>query len=165
MALALNGTTGIVQANLATGVAGTGPTFSAYANANQSISTSTFTKVQLPLEVFDTAGAFDAATNYRFTPLVAGYYQINGQIRCIATNMTALIASIYKNGAEYTRGVEQTIAATNAVQQISVSDVVFLNGSTDYVELYGLIIGTSPSFQVVSAAVTSKLSGALVRAA
>ena len=55
----------------------TGPTFSAYLNANQNIATSTFTKIALNAELFDTDNNFDTST-YRFTPTVAGYYQING---------------------------------------------------------------------------------------
>ena len=149
--------------NLPPPYGGTGPAFSAYANANQALTSGVATKVALGTEIFDTDGCFDSTTNYRFTPTVPGFYQVNGLIRAIATNMTALIISIYKNGAEYRRGDEQSIPATSAVQQITVNEVVLLNGSTDYIELYANLTGTTPALQVISAAVTSCFSAAHVR--
>ena len=40
------------------------PAFMAYLSANQSISNSTYTKVQCNLEVFDTDNAYDNSSNY-----------------------------------------------------------------------------------------------------
>ena len=57
-----------------------GPAFSAWQNGNNNISNQTSTKVTLNNKEFDTANCFDATTNYRFTPNVAGYYQINSCI-------------------------------------------------------------------------------------
>jgi hypothetical protein len=74
------GTGQVGQTALANGVAGTGPAFRAYNNANQNITASTFTKVLLQVEDFDTASCFDNTTNYRFTPTVAGYYQVSGSV-------------------------------------------------------------------------------------
>ena len=54
------------------------PAFSAYQSTGQTLSSSTWTKIQLQTEEFDTASCYDNATNYRFTPNVAGYYQVNG---------------------------------------------------------------------------------------
>jgi hypothetical protein len=82
-----------------------GPAFSAYSSTNQSITSSTFTKVQFNTEEFDTNSNYDNATNYRFTPTVAGYYQVNGNIRYDAsTAPTRCILSVYKNGSEFKRG-------------------------------------------------------------
>src|SRR5210317_926611 len=50
------------------------PAFEARVSVNQSISHNTATKVQCNDEIFDTDGYYDNATNYRFTPLVAGKY-------------------------------------------------------------------------------------------
>jgi len=55
-------------------VSGNMPAFSAYANTNQTTSASyVATKVQINTKEFDTNNNFDATTNYRFTPTVAGY--------------------------------------------------------------------------------------------
>lgn len=138
MTVIINGTTGIdtvqdgsiVQADLATGVAGTGPAFGVYAGGSQSISAGSFTKVQWNTEVFDTNSCFDT-TNYRFTPNVAGYYQINSHVDS-AAGSSETIVSIYKNGSELNRGFDQKSSNTGSV----VSSVVYCNGSTDYIEIY-----------------------------
>jgi hypothetical protein len=165
-------TTGAVtQASLATGVAGTGPAFAAYSStATQSITSGVDTKVQLNTKSspgFDTNNNFDATTNYRFTPTVAGYYQINGCIRIglgSGTTTGFSYAAIYKNSSLYKIGVASN-AAVNGGSVFSVSDIVYCNGSTDYVELYGNINGTSPSFSNVNYGVGCSMSGCLVRGA
>jgi hypothetical protein len=78
-----------------------GPAFSAYLSSSQSISSSTFTKVQCNTEEFDTNSNYDNATNYRFTPTVAGYYQISGCINFSSTTKAEFLTTIYKNGSEF----------------------------------------------------------------
>jgi len=116
--------TGTVQ------VSGNMPAFSAYQSSAQSI-TGSFTKVQCQTEEFDTNSAYDNSTNYRFTPQVAGYYQVTG-CWTAATVGTNLGIAIYKNGSDFKRGAN--IQASAAI--ITVSALVYLNGSTDYIELY-----------------------------
>lgn len=139
-----------------------GPAFSAYANATQTVSNATSTKVSLNAERWDTANAFDSTTNYRFQPTVAGYYQFNGVLRTTYSTVAVVYAELWKNGAVYVRGSENNTATT----QVTVSEIIFLNGSTDYVEMYGLISGTGTlQFQYFDATFTSRLSGALIRPA
>ena len=142
-----------------------GPAFSAYLASTQSVTNNVATKVTINTEVFDTNSCFDNATNYRFTPTVAGYYQVNGVLRLsAASSLSAGWVSIYKNGSEYSRGVEYNTALTG-VPQLVVSDIIYFNGSTDYVELYGLNNANTPTFQAVNTAITARFSAALVRAA
>jgi hypothetical protein len=145
----------IQQSYLASGVAGTGPAFSAYSNATQSISSGVFTKVQINYKVFDTATAFDASTNYRFTPLVAGYYQINGAVQYSVVGTNQLVM-IYKNGTEFYRGFQ------GAVVSMSVSGLVYMNGSTDYLELYTYASGGGT---LNSGSALTFFNGAMVRSA
>ena len=113
-----------------------GPAFSAYLASGQTITSSTFTKVQINTEEFDTNSNYDNATNYRFTPTVSGYYQVNGAVRYDAsTTPTRCILSIYKNGAEFKRGND---LGNNSTESI-VSTLVYFNGSTDYIELWTYI--------------------------
>jgi hypothetical protein len=145
-------------------VSGNQPAFSAYSStATQSITTAVETKVQINTEVFDTASAFDSTTNYRFTPLVAGYYQVNGQIRIGGTLTGFCYPIIYKNGAAYKFGTASNVPASGSI--LTVNDIVYLNGSTDYIELYGVVTGTSPAFSNASEVVTSSFSAAMVRSA
>jgi hypothetical protein len=78
----------------------TGPAFSAYQSSGQVIGASVATKIQFQTEVFDTAAAFDSTTNYRFTPLVAGYYQATGGIY-FGAGAQGNQLYIYKNGSNY----------------------------------------------------------------
>lgn len=116
-----------------------GPAFSAYLpTANQSISPSTWTKVSLSAEEFDTNNNFDSTTNYRFTPAVAGYYQINGAVQMDASTYgTDQRAAIYKNGSIYKSAGAQLNTGQLGGSGVTVSAIVYLNGSTDYVELWG----------------------------
>jgi hypothetical protein len=155
----------ITQPELATGVAGTGPAFSAYLASTQSVTNNVATKVTINTEVFDTNSNFDNATNYRFTPTVAGYYQVNGVLRLSATSsLSAGWVSIYKNGSEYSRGTEYNTALLG-VPQLVVSDLIYLNGSTDYIEMYGLNNANTPTFQTVNTAITARFSASMVRGA
>ena len=111
------------------------PAFSAYQSTLQSFPNAAFAKVLLQTKEFDTASAFDAVTNYRFTPLVAGYYQVSGCFN-LTSSAAAVIASIFKNGAEFKRGNQYGTAAGSGAAA-DVSALVFLNGTTDYLELFG----------------------------
>jgi hypothetical protein len=114
----------------------TAPTFSAYrATSSQSISNATFTKVQLNTEEWDTANCFDSTTNYRFTPTVAGYYQVSGCVNYDPAASGKFFCVIYKNGATYKGGTSVPFVATQFLTA-AVSALVYFDGSTDYVELY-----------------------------
>jgi len=114
--------------------AGTGPAFSAYQSTLQAVANATFTKVQFQTEEFDTNSNFDPTTNYRFTPTVAGYYQVNASVQnsgSIAGQSTVLI---YKNGSAFKNGTSSP--QNTAYLGVIVSALVYFNGSSDYVEIY-----------------------------
>jgi hypothetical protein len=144
----------IQQADLATNVAGNGPAFSAYPSATQSLSTGTITKIQFNTEDFDTNSNYDKDTNYRFLPTVAGYYQVS--LVCATSAAVGVQAAIFKNGSAYAYG---TYAA--ASNWSNGSAIVYMNGSTDYVEGY-LFVATAATTQAVA---SSKFQASMVRAA
>jgi hypothetical protein len=143
------------------------PSFSAYATANQSVTSGVATKVVLNAEEWDTASAFDSTTNYRFTPAVAGYYHFDAMCRnTSATAMTDTWIALYKNGSVYKRSQElgNQNVMTNA--QIVLSEMCYLNGSTDYIELYVSISGTSTVLDNTSGQpYAARLTGFLARSA
>jgi hypothetical protein len=150
----------IAQVDLSTGVAGTGPAFSAYANNAQTISGNILTKIQYNTERFDTNSNYDSTTNYRFTPTVAGYYQINASATFSGTAGGYTLLSFYKNGSAYWgTNTQRANANYNAM---FLSDVIYFNGSTDYLEVYGCDNATSDT--IVGSNINT-FSGALVRAA
>jgi hypothetical protein len=146
----------VSQAKVGSGVAGSGPTFSAVQSSAQTLTSSTLTKLQFQTEEFDTASCYDNATNHRFTPNVAGYYQITAAVS-VATSSTGVLVTIYKNGSRFKDGV-YPINSNNAV----VSALVYLNGTTDYVEAFGLFVTGQNSNASASA---TYFQGYLVRAA
>lgn len=130
----------VSQAMLAAGVAGNGPAFSAYVGVDQTVTTGTWTKLSCSTEEFDTASCYDNTTNYRFTPTVAGYYQVNGQVSCSSSStITLAICNLYKNGSGFKNGVYTT--SSGSATRVVLSTLVYLNGSTDYLEFYGRIDG------------------------
>jgi hypothetical protein len=113
-----------------------GPAFSAgLAPNNQSVNASTATKITIDTEDFDTNGNYDPTTNYRFTPTVGGYYQISAGITTNAAASGTVQVLIYKNGTLYKSGSQVLLGAATATT-VTVSCLVNMNGSSDYVELY-----------------------------
>jgi hypothetical protein len=137
--------------------AGTGPAFSAYNNTNQAApSSGVWTKLALNTELFDTNSNFSSS---RFTPTVAGYYQVQALASLSSGNTGLCAVSIYKNGSVYQQGMTQ---GTNITYNVMVSTLVFMNGSTDYIEAYVYVTNTTT---IAGGAANTTFSGALVRAA
>jgi hypothetical protein len=134
---------------------GAGPSFSAYQSSAQTLSSGTWTKINLQTEEWDTNSNFDSTTNYRFTPTVGGYYQVNGAVAIASTN-TAITTALYKNGSNY----KISNQSNNFMFIGNVSALVFLNGSTDYIEMY-CNIGLGQALSTGS--ITTYFQAALVR--
>lgn len=145
---------------LAPGTTGNGPAFSAYAGATTTtISQNAYTKINFNTEEFDTNSNYDISTS-RFTPTVAGYYQINGGMEFSNAAAAYINVAIFKNGSQFKGGVNSSAAGT---YRVYASALVYLNGSTDYVELYGfsnVVGGTTNAYQAFT-----YFQGCLVRAA
>ena len=106
------------------------PTFSAYlAVSGGSVSPLTFTKFVFDTELWDTTASFAAS---RFTPNVAGYFQINAAVQ-LSTPAGGFL-TLFKNGAEYKRGA--WVALAGGAQDFACSGLVYCNGTTDYIEAY-----------------------------
>ena len=144
----------------------TGPAFSAYLSAGtQSVTANTFTKIQMSSELFDTNSNFDSTTNYRFTPTTAGYYQINLSLFCDYTGapISNGVSAIYKNGSI----IHRTNMTSVFYGNLNCNAVISMNGTTDYLEFYGLVAGGSGQqfLGVNSGSNYTYVTGALVRSA
>ena len=166
LAAALGGSVELVPTNTASNYTATmpaktgtvamdGPAFSYTQSVAIALVSNTSTKITYTTQEFDTTSGMYATS--RFTPTVAGYYQINGSVT-IATTQTALVCSVYKNGTEYKRGTYGS-----AVSNTEVTAVVYLNGSTDYVEIYGTSISITQNTN--PGAVSTFFQGCLIRGA
>lgn len=123
----------------------TGAAFRAYLSADQSVSSDVMTKVALNTKEFDTRNRFDASTNYRWTPDVAGYYLVEATLTGEGASLTAMAAELRKNGSAIAYSTFYVISY--AVQRAVATRLVYMNGSTDYIEWFATINGTSLKFR------------------
>lgn len=112
--------------------------FRAYRSTIQSIPNAVSTKVQFQTENYDNLGEYDNATNYRFQPGIAGYYQIDVGIQWADSLASVTVWNIYlvKNGvldiAQYTNSVHATYCPS-----VTISTQYYLS-ATDYIEVFVL---------------------------
>jgi hypothetical protein len=157
-----SGTGNLVTVPSVTGtamVSGNMPAVSAYANSGTTIANASFTKVLFDTENFDTNNNFASS---RFTPTVAGYYQISAGVSqagtLIANNN---VLGIHKNGTWSVVG--STAGASSNSGYWSVSGLLYMNGSTDYVEIY--LYQNSGGTITTNTGVQNVFTGCLVRSA
>ena len=147
------------------GVFGNQPAFSAYATTNTSLAEATYTKITLSGEEFDTNNNFASS---RFTPTVAGYYQINGCVFITydTTSPNLVSTQIFKNGAIYKSAYLNVSPGSGRIYGgPSISAVVYLNGSTDYVELYARQSAGTAVYAYGADPSNTYFSGCLLRSA
>lgn len=131
------------------------PLFSAYPSVAQAIPSSVSTKVNLQIEEVDTHNWFDTALS-RFTPQIAGWYNFNGSV-WIASSLTQIIPTLIKNGATAKNGSYMGASAGG----LGVNGLVYMNGTTDYAELWVQIVTAQ---NLVPGATATYFQGYLVRA-
>jgi hypothetical protein len=149
---------------------GNGPAFSAYQSTQQSTLTANVaTLLVFQTEEFDTNGCFNntastvtlngvSAPQYSFAPNVAGYYQIGGSAAVAASVATSLVY-IYKNGSSFKRLINTNSAS---ITQGGGSALVYLNGTSDYVQLY---LSQNANQQLNNSAETVYFQAVMVRSA
>jgi hypothetical protein len=138
----------ILDANVTSAKLGTDakntPAFLATLSADQSISDNTLTKVQFNTEVFDTNSDYDNATNYRFTPTVAGTYFVYASVWIESganTNYNRGYALIQKNGTTtLVQNMQDSRDNPTASYTSTPMTMVSMNGTTDYLEVKALIV-------------------------
>ena len=113
-------------------------------------------KVQFNSENFDTDSCYDATTNYRFTPTVAGKYYIYSNVRVDSGTVDKLLnyqSFIYKNGSQLTNIRENFGASALSFRHTgSIFATTTLNGTSDYIEIYakGDVTSGSVNFKASS---------------
>ena len=146
-----------------------GPAFQAYLSADQTIGAGAFTFLHCDVEEFDTNGCYNTST-WAFTPNVAGYYCFFANM-CATTTagaLTDLRLQFWKNGVGIRQPVLlQTTGNYGAIGDFSGSSgPVFMNGTSDAMQVVGLINGTgfgTPKY--LSGTSLTSFGGHLVRRA
>lgn len=146
-----SGSTGPTGMMGATGMMGhTGPqgpipatvSFRAWASTTTSLGPA-YVKVNLVSTNWDTNSFFNTTTS-RFQPTIDGYYQVNASVH--STTSQNILASIYKNGNPIANGSQFATTGYSS----HVSDIVYFNGSTDYLELYAFSLNAANVDQLQS---------------
>ena len=123
-----------------TGVGGVNtPAFFATLSADQSLSDTSATKVQVNNEIYDTAGAYDNSSNYRFTPQTAGKYFVYGGIMINGDQDNDIeVAEFYFNKNSTVVSQATFDSSTNYLREVplTLQFSVDMNGSSDYLEMY-----------------------------
>lgn len=104
-------------------------------SANFGLTAGVDTKMPFDVVDFQTGALWDAV-NHRFTPNLAGKYLVTAmaQLNGNAPGTTNQLVEIKKNGANLALSDTLIAGIAGFVQSLFVSDIVVLNGSTDYIE-------------------------------
>lgn len=161
--------TGITPLGVAAGGTGLGiatPIFSVNRAGDQAIPASTPTEVVFNTVETDSLGAFDTGTG-RFTPTVAGWYQVSAGTTIAVAGGVSLNAQIilHKNGAAHKRGsiLVMLAAAGFNILELTMSSLVFLNGTTDYISMFVFGTPSAGTVAVIGGATSSWFNGHFVR--
>lgn len=109
--------------------------FLAYIDANASVSSSSYQTVPFDATEFNVGSCYSTST-YRFTPTVAGYYQLNVTVNPDMTSGTTgrFFGRFYKNGNAYAQ-FGHGPSYSNDRLVISGSIAMHFNGSSDYAHI------------------------------
>ncbi len=113
------------------------PACLAITSGTTTLATSAFTRIDLKgTPTFDIGSFFDHTTNSRYTPTKAGIYHFD-LVMYLSTNTTTSDygCALFLNSSFYQIGNFNTAGITTSIY--TCSGLVKLNGSTDFVEMYG----------------------------
>jgi len=132
---------------LSNGVAPTiSATFWAYSTTQQTLNPNTGNKIQLNNIVNDTRNIVNTTTN-RIQPKDAGYYHFDWIVSTfgnINSNGSVVSANLYKNGTTKVAAGIQIVGSSSFYWNIIGSaSSIYMNGTTDYVELFHEAANTS----------------------
>lgn len=117
---------------------GYGPIMGVYMNNGEAIASGlTPIKVNFNAKEYDlpTNTYYDNTSNFRYTPLVGGYYQVNAVVATTSSSATGVAGvDIYKNGTPYKTG--SRVGNNAGTVSVGVSGIVPMNGSSDYIEIF-----------------------------
>lgn len=118
------------------------PTLAAYQTVTQSINNTTATAITMTSEVIDSENGHSNVSNTsRYTPTKAGYYLCIGQVAWGLNTTGDRTAQFRKNGATLDGAPYGSEPALNGAAFLFGGSyamaVIFCNGTTDYIELWG----------------------------
>lgn len=129
--------------------------FRAYLIASRNLAGSTFSRVDLLSEDFDSSGLFDPITG-RYSPGRTGYYALIGTLAMAAVNAEArLVCRIRKNGADTGPDLFSAHSAGVPSGRLAASGIAVVRAelATDYFEFWAFQNGATQ--QLVGGGITA----------
>lgn len=169
LAVGTNGYTLVADSAETTGLkwaaaagAASGPTFQAYrTTSDQTMTQNAYTKVQFNAEDWDSDSCYSTA-NHRFTPNKSGYYLLTVACFTGAAAAGSVDLSFYKNGVtNQTDGFRGNATGANFVAL--GTNLIYFNGTTDYVEIYIYMSASTPKVWSRSNSDCTYFSGVWIR--
>jgi hypothetical protein len=156
----------VTQTMLGANVAGNGPAFLAYLSADQTVTSSSYTKVNLNTTSYNQGSGFNTST-YGFTPPINGYYLISALLNAgnSTGNLTRNFVNIYNGATQVSRGSDVgNSGGTSVIPYTSVTTVPLYLTTSDTVYMYAFITASTSAI-ATGGQVNCWMSGVLLRAA
>jgi len=136
---------------------GASPYFSAYLDTQQNLATTDETVVQYDEESSDNNSNYDKTTNFRFQPTVPGMYFIGAEFLISGSDAGNFFIVIKEGGSlDLAQAGDYTAIAGN--RRLKTSAQIFLNGTTDYVDVRTDSVSDS-AYSIVNALQSSSFMG------
>ncbi len=126
-----------------------GPAFEAErATTDQTLSDATEATLIYNSETKDSDGCYNTS-NGRFTPNKAGFYLITAGAYFKGTGISQSYLALVKNGTAYKTYARVGDGGSVAAHGVQTSRVIYMNGTTDYIEVkgYANVSGGSPTLE------------------
>lgn len=131
------------------------PLFEAVQTVGQTIPTGTWTALTFTSEILDRDGGHSTSVNTsRYVGKTPGWYRVRG-LGAILVNAGRFHIRIAKNGTQVPSGAGGQLGNGLGVSAILTEALVFLNGTTDYVELQVVSDQVNPNTAVLTDFVSS----------
>jgi hypothetical protein len=144
----------------------TPPVFKIYLATQQAITSATHTKVSFDTLIVDSHSGWDS-TNKRYVGKRSGWYRFGWHLYCgVSTTVTSGFSSASVNGTAATPtnvvGLGNSFG-NDGICLTSGNALLFLNGTTDYFELYAYITATTPLIGITARTELAMLSCEWIR--
>jgi hypothetical protein len=108
----------------------------------QAVATATRTAITFTTETVDLINGHNSVSNTsRYTPLIAGWYRCTGQVAFVNdTTIHGIGSQFRKNGAQTDNAPENynlTMSSLTHANTALCHGLFSMNGTTDYIEIYG----------------------------
>jgi hypothetical protein len=129
----------------------TGPIFASYNTANIALTNNAATVLKYT-GIRTNTNSYYSTTTGEFIPLTAGWYQVNAAMLpqyVSGTQQVSTFLALYKNGNIIASGPATTLTSTwGTITNSSLSTLVNLNGSTDWIGIAAIVTTNTGVWQV-----------------